>query len=240
MPRERIYIADDEAHIRNIMASFLQKQDFEVTTFSTGDQLLTSYKEQPADLIILDIMMPGSDGYALVSALRSFSHVPIILVSAKDTEQDKIRGLRLGSDDYMTKPFGPMELVARVEALLRRAAHTGVSSPQSSIVTESLHSFGDLSIDDQKLQTLYSNHPLDLSPTEYTFLAYLLRNAHRAVGREELLQEVWGFDTPIKTRATDDTLKRLRKKLSEAGSKVMIETVWGYGFLLKLQPPQEL
>jgi len=222
---ESIYLADDEANIRNLMQSFLEDAGFRVQAFATGDELLAAFRRQSADMVILDIMMPGTDGLALCSALRRQSNIPIVIVSARDSELDRITGITLGSDDYLTKPFSPIELVARVKAIFRRMALDRTDGGATLAV-------GRLVLQEQARQVRSAGQARELTPTEYGLLVYLMRRKDQAVAREELLRNVWQFDFDVDTRATDDMVKRLRRKLAATASGVQIESVWGFGFRL--------
>jgi DNA-binding response OmpR family regulator len=230
MGNKLIYIADDEVNICNIMKSFLVKEDFQVQAFYDGRSLLEAFKKQPADLLVLDIMMPGIDGYSLCTAIRETSNVPIIIVSAKDSEIDRILGLNLGGDDYLTKPFSPMELVARVKSIFRRIElDKSFDNIPSCIIA------GDLRLYPERRVVLCKEKPVNFTAMEFNLMQYLLKNKNRAVSREELLNRIWGFETETGTRATDDMIKRVRAKLSDAGSNLIIETVWGFGFYLNVK-----
>lgn len=222
---KRIYIADDEANICKLIQSFLEKEGFEVKCFENGVDLLNRFRIDPADLLILDIMMPGIDGLSLCAMIRQESSVPIIIVSAKDSEIDRVTGITIGSDDYLVKPFSPLELVARVKALFRRnELLLGQSHVESEVLT--YHTL----ILNMKMRTLIINErAVTLTPMEFDFLAFLVKNQDRAVSKVELLKELWQVDFETDTRATDDVVKRLRKKLKEHGS-ISIETVWGFGY----------
>jgi DNA-binding response OmpR family regulator len=224
--KKAIYIADDEKNIRDLIQMFLANEGFDVTAFSNGDDLLEAFKQKQADLVILDIMMPGTDGLSLCTQIRQNHRTPIMIVSARDEEIDRITGITLGSDDYMTKPFSPMELVARVKALFRR-----MELDTGGVFAGAL-SLGNMEINMETRETKVGGRALDLAPTELALMAYLLQNISRAVSREELLKNVWKFDFEVDTRATDDVVKRLRKKLAAAGCNVRIDTVWGFGFKL--------
>jgi DNA-binding response OmpR family regulator len=224
--KERIYVADDDKNIRDLIAGFLQSDGFETEVFENGDDLLRAFSVRPADMLILDIMMPGTDGLALCTKIRSEHSVPIIIVSARDSELDRITGITVGSDDYLVKPFSPVELVARVKAIFRRMEID--MAPKG----DSILGFGDITVRPGERQALLKGERLDLTPTEFALLAYLIKNRSRAVPREELLKNVWGFEADIDTRATDDVIKRLRKKLRD--SSVSITSVWGFGFKLEL------
>ena len=223
---ELIYIADDEKNIRELVKCFLENQGYEVETFSNGDDLFKRYKEKNADMIILDVIMPGTDGVEICRQIRQIANVPIIILSAKDSEEDRIKGISVGGDDYLTKPFSPIELVARVQALFRRISMDKVEKVEK--VT-----FGNIKIDVTKKQAYVDDEEIALTPLEFDFLKYLIQKNNQAISREELLKEVWKIAYDIDTRATDDTVKRLRRKIAD--SNVDIKTVWGYGFKMALK-----
>ena len=225
---KRIYIADDDDNIRQIVKAFLMSDGYTVEDFPTGDLLLERFRAEPCDLAILDVMMPGSDGFTICTELRAISTVPIIMLTARDSENDFAMGLGLGSDDYITKPFSAMALLMRVRAIFRRVDFESrkYSTPEPKTVR-----VGQFSLDEDSRHIFSSGKPLTLTPTEYEVLRYLMLHAGQAVSREELLTSVWGFETAVETRATDDTVRRLRQKL--AGSDVSISAVWGYGFRLE-------
>lgn len=226
---QTVYLADDEKNIRDLITAFLSQEGFSVRAFSSGDDLLTACRQSLPDVAILDIMMPGTDGLSVCSQLRQQSaELPIIILSAKDSPYDRVTGLTLGGDDYLIKPFLPLELVARIRALLRR------SQKDVSRSGEPLNdlTFGPLVLMPSLRKATLDGEPLLLTPTEFDFLAYLIEHRDRAVSRDELLQTLWQFEWQADTRATDDLLKRLRKKLRDRRSPVRIETVWGFGFRL--------
>ena len=228
--QKKIYAADDDGNIRRIIKTFLESDGYAVEDFPTGDLLLERFLKEPCDLVILDVTMPGSSGFDICTELRKTSTVPIIMLTARDSENDYAMGLGLGSDDYITKPFSAMSLVMRVRAIFRRIdfesrKRPSVPEPAASVTV------GALTLDEPGRHILRDGVPLSLSPTEYELLKYLALHAEQAVSREELLNQVWGFGTAVETRATDDTVRRLRQKLDGCG--VTIEAVWGYGFRLK-------
>ena len=224
--KRTVYIADDEANIRNLMQLFLTNGGYEVKTFASGDELLKEFMQNPSDLVVLDIMMPGTDGLSVCNQIRKISGAFIIIVSARDSELDRIAGITLGSDDYLTKPFSPMELVARVNSLFRRLELSHASGAAEQL------SFENFQLNTSSRQAEIDGRLLDMTPTEYELMLYLLKYSDRAVSREELLKNVWKFDFDVDTRATDDVVKRLRRKLDAAGAKLKIESVWGFGFRL--------
>ncbi len=221
-----IYIAEDDPNIRNLEEAFLEKSGYKVLCFENGDLLYDKFKKDPADLVILDIMMPGTDGLSLCATLRKESSVPIIIVSAKGSDMERVAGITMGCDDYMAKPFSPIELVARVQAIFRRMA---MMTPDKS--SDDILICGDLKIDKARREVTKDGKTVDLTPNEFNLISYLALNSARAVSRDELLKELWKFgSSDVDTRATDDAMKRLRRKLSECGSEVKIETVRGFGF----------
>lgn len=232
MPKT-IYVADDEQNICELISSFLKSEGFQVCAFPTGDALLDAFQSAPSDMVILDVMMPGTDGLTVCSRIRERHNVPIIIVSARDSELDRITGITMGSDDYLVKPFSPIELVARVKAIFRR-----MQLDQDEPRTDSSRlTYGDITLDDRTREAFARDERLELTPTELALMVYLFRNKERAVSREELLKNVWKFDFEVDTRATDDVVKRLRKKL--AGSNVRISAVWGFGFKLETEDADE-
>jgi len=226
---ELIYIADDEKNIREVVKSFLESEGYVVTAFEDGNKLLTAFNEKSCDLVILDIMMPGANGFDICSDLRKISSVPIIMLTARDTDMDYATGINLGSDDYFTKPFSAISLVMRVKAIFRRVE----LDKQGSNDSPSILTFADISINQNSKTVKVNAAPLELTPNEYNLLCYLMENKDRAISRDELLNKIWGYNTEVETRAADDTVRRLRKKLSS--SKTIIDTVWGFGFRLKEQ-----
>lgn len=231
---ELIYIADDETNIRDVVKSFLESEGYRVTAFEDGDQLLAAFQEEPCDLIILDIMMPGSSGFEVCREIRNKSTVPIIMLTARDSDLDYATGINLGSDDYFTKPFSAMSLVMRVKAILRRIEYERAGSSKAS---DSILVYSDIEINLQSKQVMLAGKLVELTPNEFSLLSYMLENSDRAVSREELLNNIWGYTCEVETRAADDTVRRLRKKLTDG--KAVIETVWGFGFRLKEKSASE-
>jgi DNA-binding response OmpR family regulator len=228
MERKLIYVADDEINICNIIKSFLMKEGYEVEAFHNGRSIFDAFSKRQADMLVIDIMMPEMDGYSLCSMIRQQSAVPVIFVSAKDTDLDKIAGLTLGGDDYLTKPFSPMELVARVKSIFRRIEMDKIT-PKSNLKII----IKDITIDTDNKQVIFEGKSIGLTMMEFSLLSYLALNKDRAIGRNELLDKVWGFENEVETRATDDMIKRVRKKLSDAGSTLKVETIWGFGFRIQ-------
>ncbi|KHD44017.1 response regulator transcription factor [Streptococcus hongkongensis] len=221
----KIYLADDEKNIRDIIGVFLRDQGLDVELFETGDQLLLRFMNQPADVVILDVMMPGSSGFEVAPKLRQLSNVTILFLTAKDSDKDFIEGFQTGADDYLTKPFSPMKLALRIKAIIARQDH--------QIDTNTLHlKFENLTLSPENRCAIYANQQINLTNTEFDVLELLLKKQEQAVSREDLLESVWGYNFDVDMRVTDDTIKRLRKKLRQVNSNVIIETVWGFGFKL--------
>ena len=223
-----IYLADDEKSIRELLHSFLASDGYTVRSFESGDALLEAFRQEPAELVILDIMMPGTDGLTCCRLIREKDKVPIILLTAKDTEYDYVNGILQGGDDYLTKPFRPTVLLMRVKALLRRVEmeRRGADAMDKDITVGDLHFSGD----EKKL--FCKGKPLAFSPNELKMLLFLMHGNGKAFSRDELLEHIWGYNDDVETRVTDETLRRIRSKLTSADSDVLIETVWGYGYRL--------
>nr|WP_326166704.1 response regulator transcription factor [uncultured Oscillibacter sp.] len=224
--KKLIYAADDDPNILNVLEAFLSNAGFDIQTFPTGDELKAAFSRQTCDLIILDVMMPGTDGMALCKQLRDISNVPIVILTAKESEMDQMMGLTLGGDDYLTKPFSPTLLVMRVKALLRRVEMSS-PTPRQDI------SFGDLTFSETEHAVLYRGKSMGLTAIELSFMRCLLEHTGAAVSRDTLLNEVWGIEADVETRVTDETVRRIRRKLKAAGSRASILAVWGYGYRLE-------
>lgn len=223
-----IYLADDEKSIRELLHSFLASDGYTVRSFESGDALLEAFCQEPAELVILDIMMPGTDGLTVCRELRAVSDIPIILLTAKDSELDYVMGISQGSDDYLTKPFRPTILLMKVKALLRR-----VEMDRGKTAAEDELHYGDIRYSATENAIFYGTAPVSLTQTELRLLSYMMKQPEKAYSREELLSAVWGFDSEVETRVTDETLRRIRKKLLQAGSTVSVSTIWGFGYKLK-------
>lgn len=224
-----IYAADDELNIRQLIQSFLEEEGYEVETFETGDALLEKFKQKPSDLVILDVMMPGTDGLSICNTIRKFSSVPILILTARDTTADYVTGITLGCDDYFTKPFSPVMLTMRVKAMFRR-----VELDKAIPYDEKLE-YGDIEIMPKQKVAKCKGADLKLTITELNVLQYLMEKKGNAVSRDELLEKIWGYTSEVETRVTDDNIKRIRKKMNQQGSNVEIVTVWGYGFKLAIK-----
>lgn len=223
---KHIFVIDDDANIRQLILRYLEKEGYKVTAFENADSVLDAFNAMQPDALVLDIMMPGSmDGLDLCKKIRAVSQVPIIFVSAKDEAVDRIIGLELGADDYLSKPFSPRELLVRLKIIFRRIEPVMVTEQETSI-----YQIKDLKIDDSKRVCTVNDTEVPLTNNEYMLLSYLVKNKNISFTRENLIQNIWGYDYVGESRMIDDLVKRLRKKLKSADAKVEITTVWGYGY----------
>ena len=224
----RILVVDDEPNIVDVITRALRFQGFEVESAGTGAAALSAVSTFRPDLIVLDVMLPDMEGFDVAQRLGAQrSRVPIIFLTARDATDDKIRGLTLGGDDYVTKPFSLEELVARIRTILRRA---GLAEPESSRLT-----FEDVELDEDAREVTRSGAPVDLTATEYRLLRYLLLNPRRVLTRAQLLEHVWDYDFGGDARVLETYVSYLRKKLDAHGPP-LIQTVRGVGYALR--PPR--
>jgi two-component system KDP operon response regulator KdpE len=207
--KARVLVVDDDPRLLRFVRANLESVDYEVFTATEGSSALELVERERLDLIVLDIMLPGMDGYELCQRVREFSTLPIIMLTARDEEADKVRGLRLGADDYLTKPFGAQELLARVEAVLRRAQMAGENHTQPVLV------YGDLKVDLARRRVTVRDEELGLTPTEYKLLAHLASNGGRVMLHEELLTRVWGAEYRDELDYLRAYIRYLRQKIEE-------------------------
>jgi len=223
----KVLVVDDEAHIVELARLYLMREGYEVEGVGDGTQALARFGKLKPDLVILDIMLPGTDGLSICKEIRKQSQVPIIMLTARDEVTDKVVGLEVGADDYLTKPFHPQELVARAKALLRRA-HTEPDQPK-------LIRAGTLEVDLERHEVRQGAARVQLRPKEFDLLALLARHPGRVFQRSELLDLVWGYDFPGYTRTVDVHVQQVREKLAAAKiADPSIQTVWGVGYRLEL------
>jgi len=226
-----IYVVDDELNIRELVKSYLENEGYQVRAFASAEEVLAVVDDKMCDMFVIDIMMPGMDGFALCKELRKKTTVPVIMVSAKDDEIDKVIGLELGGDDYISKPFSPRELLARVRAVFRRSSGSAgeqeVQQPAVNVIA-----IADVSIYPDERKVTKGNIDVELTSKEFALFVYLAENKNKVFNREQIISNVWGYDFFGDTRAVDDLIKRLRKKFAEVESSVEIKTVWGYGYKL--------
>ena len=226
--KQTILVVDDDPNIAQLVKLYLEKEGYEVSVETRGDDAVAAFQKNPPSLMLLDIMLPGMDGWQVCRAIRQTSSIPIIMLSAKDETFDKVLGLELGADDYITKPFEGKELVARVKAVLRRAG-------PSETEKDSL-SFPGLSISLEKYEVYYQGKLLDMPPKELEVLYFLASHQNRVFTREQLLEQVWGFDFFGDSRTVDVHIKRLREKLQDSEALGwQIRTVWGVGYKFEVK-----
>ena len=225
MAAERILAVDDEPRYLEIIRFNLETAGYHVVCAVSGEEALAAFAADEPDLVVLDVMLPGLDGFEVCRLVRDRSSCPIIMLTAKGAEEDKVRGLRLGADDYVTKPFSAQELLARVEAVLRRARPPEAGERQAAI------SIGDLHIDQQRKQVTLAGRDVRLSPTEYRLLLCLAVNAGVVLSRDELLTQVWGKAYKGEDEILRVTLWRLRQKLADDSPRYIV-TRPGLGYML--------
>jgi two-component system phosphate regulon response regulator PhoB len=222
----RILVVDDEADIVALVAYHLAKAGFHVATASDGVEAIDQVRREAPALVVLDLMLPGMSGFDVLESIRSepgTRALPVLMLTARKEEPDKLRGLSLGADDYLTKPFSPAELVLRVKAILRR---TGSQVERDEVIR-----IGDIAINRSAHTVSVGDQPLDLTPTEYKLLTLLAERRGRVQARSNLLQSVWEASPDIQTRTVDMHVQRLRTKLGRAGD--LIETVRGFGYRIR-------
>lgn len=223
----RILIVDDEPSITEFVSYAMQKEGYLTEIASDGEEALRKMEHQHFDLFILDIMLPGIDGYELCRRIRTKMSTPILFLSARDTELNKVVGLELGADDYLAKPFGVRELLARTRALLRR-------SQGNEMVSGNEISAGGITLNEDTHVAQGDKGAIDLTPREFELLACLMRNAGKVVSREDLLHDAWNWEFITETKTVDTHIKRLRDKIESAGyDPKLVETVRGYGYRFK-------
>ena len=220
----KVLVADDDINIVKLIKLYLEKEDFTVCTASNGTEALEMYKRENPSIIVLDIMMPELDGNGVCREIRKTSDVPIIMLTAKGETFDKVLSLELGADDYIVKPFEPKELIARIKAILRR------SEAKSGQSTEKVVKFDKLEVNLTNYELKLDNNILEIPPKELELLYFLVSNPNRVFTREQLLEEVWGFDYFGDSRTVDVHIKRLREKLENVTANWQLKTVWGVGY----------
>ena len=223
MDRLKVLVVDDESRMRKLVRDFLVKSNFEVLEAENGEQAVDIFfREKDIALIVLDVMMPKMDGWQVCQEIRSYSKVPIIMLTARADERDELQGFQLGVDEYISKPFSPKILVARIEAILRR---TNPEATQKAIIC------GGIEVDKAAHQVRINGQEIELSYKEFELLTYFIENKGIALSREKILNNVWNYDYFGDARTIDTHVKKLRSKLGEQGN--MIKTIWGMGYKLE-------
>ena len=226
--KTKIMVVDDDPNIRELVRLYLEKEGFEVTCAERGDEAVKMFRATPPNLMLLDVMLPGMDGWQVCREVRKISNIPIIMLTAKDETFDKVLGLELGADDYIVKPFDMKELVARIKAVIRR--FQAADAPEKELV------FPGLTINISQYTVTYMGKALDMPPREIELLYFLASHPGMVFTREQLLEQVWGYDYFGDSRTVDVHVKRLREKLS-GGEELgwQIKTVWGVGYKFEVK-----
>lgn len=221
---KHILVVDDEKNIRDLIEKYLRAESYEVTTYGDAKYLPDETRRLKPDLIVLDIMMPNSNGLEICKEIRKFSEVPIIFVSAKDEEFDRVLGLELGGDDYLSKPFSPRELVVRIKNIFKRLEK---QNDQDIIILKNC-------MVSKAMRVIQVNgENIKVTNKEFEVFVYLMNHLNMPVTREQIIEDLWGYDFEGEDRVVDDLVKRLRKKLKDNQGEVTIETVWGYGYKIE-------
>ena len=230
MTKTKILLVDDDPNIRQLVNLYLEKEGFEVEMADRGDTALQMFKQSPPNLMLLDVMLPGMDGWQVLREARKVSNIPIIMLTAKDETFDKVLGLELGADDYIAKPFDMKELVARIKAVVRR-----YQAPEAPDATKELV-FPGLTVNINQYAVTYMGRELEMPPKELELLNFLASHPNQVFTREQLLEQVWGYDYFGDSRTVDVHVKRLREKLGE-GEQMgwQIKTVWGVGYKFEVK-----
>ena len=228
MMNTKILLVDDDPNIRQLVNLYLVKEGFEVAMADRGDTALTAFQQSQPNLILLDLMLPGMDGWQVCREVRKTSNVPIIMLTAKDETFDKVLGLELGADDYIVKPFDMKELVARIKAVLRRFQQPDQSQEHKAL------SFPGLTVNISQYTVTFMDRELEMPPKELELLHFLASHPNQVFTREQLLEQVWGYDYFGDSRTVDVHVKRLREKLEGVSDKWCLKTVWGVGYKFEL------
>lgn len=228
LERQKILIVDDDENIAELISLYLTKECFDTKIANDGEEALTAVKAYMPDLVLLDIMLPVTDGYEVLREIRKTSALPVIMLSAKGETFDKVLGLELGADDYIMKPFDTKELVARVKAVLRRFAHDKATPVTDELPRECV-SFPDLIINQTDYSVTYNGQKIEMPPKELELLYFLASHANQVFTREQILDHIWSYDYIGDTRTVDVHIKRLREKLKDH-PEWEIKTVWGIGY----------
>lgn len=227
--KQKVLIVDDDNNIAELISLYLIKECFETEIVNDGEEALKVFKTFRPDIILLDLMLPGIDGYQVCREIRRNSNIPIIMLSAKGEVFDKVLGLELGADDYIIKPFDSKELVARVKAILRRTAVTAPAPAVSHDANQQCIEYKDLTVNLTNYSVIYMGHNVDMPPKELELLYFLASSPNHVFTREQLLDNIWGYEYFGDTRTVDVHIKRLREKIKDH-EQWKISTVWGIGY----------
>lgn len=226
--KQKILIVDDDSNIAELISLYLTKEFYETKIAEDGEEAIRLHQEWQPGLVLLDLMLPGIDGYQVCREIRAKSQTPIIMLSAKGEVFDKVLGLELGADDYIEKPFDPKELVARVKAVLRRYSRSAPEQSQEA-PADKIVRYKDLEINQTNYAVLYMGKPVDMPPKELELLYFLASSPNRVFTREQLLDQIWGYEYIGDTRTVDVHIKRIREKIHDSDNW-KISTIWGIGY----------
>lgn len=229
MSMNKVLVADDDKNICELLRLYLEKEGYTVILAWDGEQALAKFNAESPDIILLDVMMPKQDGWQVCREIRKKSECPIIMITAKGETFDKVLGLELGADDYVVKPFEAKEIVARIKAVLRR---TGKATPENDVKEVS---YDKLTVNMTRYELRVDGKVVDTPPKELELLFHLASNPNRVYTRDQLLDEVWGFEYYGDSRTVDVHIKRLREKLEDVSDKWMLKTVWGVGYKFEVK-----
>ena len=232
--KQKILIVDDDANIAELISLYLIKECFDTLIVNDGEEAIEQFKHYQPNLILLDLMLPGIDGYEVCREVRKTSAVPIIMLSAKGEIFDKVLGLELGADDYMIKPFDSKELVARVKAVLRRVVQTPQTVQESIPQTGDFVSYPDLTVNQSNYSVTYNGAAIEMPPKELELFYFLASHPNQVFTREQLLDHIWGYEYIGDTRTVDVHIKRLREKIKDHESW-RLSTVWGIGYKFEVK-----
>ncbi|WP_018922181.1 response regulator transcription factor [Salsuginibacillus kocurii] len=226
----QVLVVDDEERIRRLLRMYLERENYEVTEAENGESALAKAMEEDFDVILLDVMMPDMDGIEVCKELRTVKATPVIMLTAKGEEANRVQGFEVGTDDYIVKPFSPREVILRVKALLRRSSSTKFLTTETG--AKDVLVFSQLMIDNDAHRVTVDNEEISLTPKEYELLHYLAQAPDKVFSREQLLKDVWNYDFFGDLRTVDTHIKRLREKLNHVSEDAgnMISTVWGVGY----------
>ncbi|KLI01918.1 response regulator [Terrilactibacillus sp. BCM23-1] len=226
MKKLQVLMVDDDWKLRNLLRIYLSKEGFDTVEAADGNEAMLKIKNHSFDLVILDVMMPNMDGWEVCQSIRKTQSVPILMLTALGETKEKVQGLELGADDYLTKPFDPEELIARVHALIRRASSTSTEKTNNDVLN-----FPALTIDRDGRQVFVHDQSVDLTHKEFDLFATLAKNKGRVLSREQLIEQIWGYDFEGDARVVDIHVKNIREKLKRSGLVYNpIQTSWGVGY----------
>ncbi len=227
-PKRKILIAEDDANILELLKLYMNKDGFEVETATNGGEALARFRIFKPDIVLLDVMMPVLDGWEVCHSIRKESDTPVIMITARGETADKITGLELGADDYITKPFDMREVITRVHTVLRRYLPASAKENEKRITVD------NLVVDIESYQIIVKGKPMDIPPKEIELLYFLAKNANKVFSRDQLLDQVWSFEYFGDTRTVDVHIKRLREKLEGVSDRWTLKTVWGVGYKFEI------